>query len=227
MGILQLPPTTLEKVQGFQVPKPGIRLPPDDPFLHPLNNTYGDEFNAATLDAAWTKRNIAQAEVFVPKTTYFSAGLQLVFDAQGDAIYRPAPAGDFEIVCTCTGDEFGGMTGLAIIDTLGTGVGFSPYNDGNTYSWSMLTYNYTASGFSINNGPVAGQVYHIALKKVGTGYTGRYSVDGVNWSATSSTLTSLITVDRIGFARIFTAGGTAGTFTIHRYNVYPSPYYIP
>jgi len=209
-------------------PASTFRLPPDDPTLHPINATYGDEMDSVPLDAAWTKRNIGTSEVLVPASTYFSAGTTVLFDAQGDAILRAAPSGDFEIVAGFKGDEFGGMTGLCILDSIGTGAAYSPYNDGNTYMWAITTYNYAASGPNNGARPAANMVYWLSLKKVGTNYTGRFSADGINWTGFTSNLSSGITPAKIGVLRAFTSGGTSGTFTIYRFNVYPSPtFYVP
>lgn len=203
-----------------------LRLPPDDKTLHPIHATYGDEMDAVPLGGSWTKRNIAQAEVLVAATNWAPAGVTIPFDAQGDAIYRAAPTGDFELVCGFTGDEYGGMTGLLIVDSNGTGVGYSPYFDFNVYCWAVTAWNYASSG--PNNGapsPRFGQRYWLALKKVGTAYTGRFSTDGLTWTAFTTAATGPATAAYIGVGRIYTSGGTNGTFTLRRFNVYPSPTY--
>lgn len=200
----------------------------EDPLINPIDPTYGDEFDAGTLDGAWTTLNIAQTPGNVAAISpYSSAGLSIEFDAQGDAIFRPAPSGDWELVCGFKAvDTIATMTGIASVDAAGTGVAFSPYDAANCYMWAITTYNYTASGPSISGSPVVNQRYWIALKKVGTAYTGRYSVDGQNWTGYTTSQAGSNTPDRVGILRAFT--GASSTFNIYRFNYYPSPtFYIP
>lgn len=198
---------------------------PDDPDLHPINATYGDEMDEVPLDAAWTKRNVAQSETLTASTLLtVSAATAVVFDAQGDGLWRPAPADtNFELVIGMKSDGFGGMTGLGVIDTNGTGVGFSAYNDGNAYTWSITTYGYASTGNSIASGaPGLNAWYWLALRKNGTTYTGRISKDGgLTWSGSTGGHTWTGTPHRVGVGRFFSSAGS--NHQLRRFNVHPGP----
>lgn len=202
--------------------------PPDDPALHALHVTYGDELEAAPLGGSWTKRNIAQAESTVAgQTVKLPAGVEITLDAAGDGIFRAAPSGDFELVATLTGPtDVGGMIGPCILDAAGTGVNLSYYNNGNgLYLENVVTYAY--SGIPASNTavvPTVRPLYYLALKKVGTTYTGRVSVDGTAWTAISGSATGPASPTQIGILRPILATGTS-LVTVRRFNVYPSPGY--
>lgn len=220
-------------VSSTQLRPPVFYMTADNPSLYPINATYGDEMDGATINAGWTKRNIAETESLqagssLRGTPTSSDALRLTFDAQGDGIWRPAPSGDFEIVCGIRNlSAYGLMLSLAVINSSGTGVGVSPYNDGNAYTWNISTYNYSSTGTSLGAvAPAANAPYWLALKKVGTTYTARFSANGTTFTS-GTNITSAITVDRIGIGRIFTTGGSL-TADITRFNTYTvSPYFVP
>lgn len=205
---------------------------PDDPTIHPLNATYGDEFQVSTLDVAWTKRNMAGGDVVFP---YGGPGVRLAFDAAGDAILRPAPAGDFEIVVSMQGGfspAQGQMIGPVILDSSGNGYGVSWYPDsgGSIWNWGVTAYGYASSGNNATglNYPFGlGNPYYLGLRKTGTSYQSRYSKDGVTWTGLTTANTSAITPANIGLCRLF-AGAGDSQFYLRRFNVYAGPtFYVP
>jgi hypothetical protein len=205
---------------------------PDTLGLHPLDAT-GDEFAGSALGAAWTQRNLAGGHVAFPVA---DPAVRLTLDAQGDGIWRPAPSGDFELVgsfrflaskLTASNDAtmlpHAAMVGLGIVDSSGTGVGCSWYYNGRGFFiWNLTTYNYASSGPTIAMDPPSA-AYWLSLKKSGTNYTGRYSLDGSSWSSFTSAQSSAHTVAQIGIGRFFTLGGGDVTVEVSRFNVYPSP----
>lgn len=209
-----------------------IYLSPDNNFIYPTHSTAGDDMVGPTIKPVWTKRNIAQAETFITPTkirgSYTNHGaMQLHFDAQGDNILQPIPAGDFEIIVGLKNiSNYGMMGGIMVVDSAGSGIGFSPYNDGNNYTWNVTTYNYASTGTSLAGSPALNAAFWLSLKKVSSTYTGRISLDGVTWSNTVS-ISPGNTMDRIGVGRLFTTGADI-TVDITRFNVFPSPgFFVP
>lgn len=199
---------------------------PDDPTAHPLHAD-GDELDAAPLGGAWTKRNVAQTETLVAGTVVGrTAGVSLNFDAQGDGVFRAAPAGDWEIVASLSGPAAMGasspMISLCALDAAGTGVGLSFYDAG-AHRWTITTYAYSATAATVATTLPGSAEYWLALKKVGTTYSGRVSINGTAWTAIPGTATGP-TPTQVGMIRAF-AGSDAGVFTLYRFNVYPSPGY--
>lgn len=201
----------------------------DNRTLNPTNGTYGDDFEANTLDAAWTTRNLAAGDVLLPE---IRTGVQLSLDV-GDALLRPAPAGDFEIVTHFR--YLWDQTTLAspcIIDSTGAGVAFSVYNDGNAYMWNLSGYQYSTTGPSVVGTTTRYQDHFLSLRKAGTTYTGRWAtaVTGTSpatvvWSSFTAGQTWAGTVDRIGILRI-NPSGSKGWMEVVRFNVHV-PTYTP
>lgn len=205
---------------------------PDDPILHPINATYGDEFQVSTLNAAWTTRNLAGGDVVFP---YGAPGVRLAFDAVGDAILRAAPAGDFEIVVSMQGGYSpaqGQIIGPVILDSSGNGFGVSWYPDsgGSIWNWAVASYAYSASGNNVTGlgYPFGmGNPFYLGLRKTGTSYQSRFSKDGITWTALTTANTSAITPANIGVCRLF-AGAGDSQFYLRRFNVYAGPtFYVP
>lgn len=231
MGIQRLP--ELISTARRQLDVPPIYLSPDNESIYATDPTYGDDMVGPVIKGIWTKRNIAQTETFITPTKVRGSyvnhrAMQLHFDAQGDNILQTAPAGDFELIVGIRNlSNYGTMSGLMIVDSAGSGVGFSPYNDGSCYTWNISTYNYGSTGTQLAGAaPVLNGAFWLSLKKVGTNYTGKISTDGVTWSS-GVTTGNAFTVNRMGIGRLFTTGGDI-TIDITRFNYYPSPnYFVP
>lgn len=181
---------------------------------------FGDELDSVPLDPLWTKRNVAQSETSLAATSSLvRGGTNLTFDAQGDAILRASPAGDFEVVASMNGPvTLGGMIGPCIIDSSGNGVSFSYYDTG-IHLWVIAAYNYSSTGQSFST--AWAEQHWLRLKKSGTTYTGQYSINGTTWATTGGGIASAITPNRVGLLRAFTGGSS--TFRLNRFNTYLSP----
>ena len=195
-----------------------LLLPPLNPTVYPLDPTYGDEMDAVPLGGAWTKRNIAQAETLVASAPWKGAGVSVVFDAQGDALTRPMPAGDFEIVAALSySGDLQAMAGLCMLDASGNGGAYGLYNDGRIYSWNVSNYNYVSTGTANGGNPGPG-VFFLSMRKVGTNATCRHSGNGIDWSGTVSVS---VGAAQMGLLRPYVGGSL--TITIYRFNVYYGP----
>lgn len=204
---------------------------PDDPLIHPIHATYGDEMDAVPLAAAWTKRNIAQAEQLAlkPPVTPQSAGIAFTLDAAGDIIHRAAPTGDFEMIASLyVGDWITAnseLVGIGCLDsTTGNGVSWTPYNS-TSYLWGMTNWIY---GGGANLGQGAGgavpgsRVVWLRLKRATNTWTGYWSVDGGAWSGAASTTMTIN--NPIAFIGRTHSGGATQAITVLRFNVYEPTY---
>lgn len=179
---------------------PSVPMYPVDSVLHPI---YGDHFAAGPLDAKWTYygsggntntflTSLSLLEVLFPGTVVHQ-------------FYQNAPAGDFSIVMKMQ-QNANTMVGPLIINSSGNGVGASAYNDNNSYAWNLNAYQYASTGPSVGDiGNIAstGCTHWLELKKTGTLYKMRISLDGFTWSAFSSTINWAGTPNRIGFGKIY------------------------
>lgn len=187
-----------------------------------LHATYGDDFDGASLNARWTRRNIVAGDEAYQEGggSYMRVNLS---GGSADKLYlQTAPAGDFSLVLSFTdftGVGIATMTGLVIVSTTGAGVGFSNYNDTNSYTWNLSAYAYSSTGTNINfERAPTGRKQWFKLRKSGTNYYGSISHDGANWSYETAALSNAFTVDRIGFGRILTAA-TSQVIAVDRFNV--------
>lgn len=199
----------------------GFVWPLDDNTLHA---TYGDDFDGASLAAKWTRHNVTSGaetyqaggdgswlDVAVPATTY------------DQSYFQPAPAGDFEV--QFKQELYSAAThmyGVMIIDSTGAGVGVCPYDNGNVVFMANLSaYQYSTSQGSDNLYGfeyIRGGVMWLAIKKVGTVYTFRFSRNGQVWTPYATGVTNAFTVNRIGFGRYY-GGGSGHHLRAGRFNV--------
>lgn len=199
---------------------------PDDTTARPTHAD-GDDFNGATLDAAWTERNLGVGDLTFPPA---DPGISMYLGAAGDGIWRPAPTGDFEVVASVSGlngTESGSMIGLGIVDASGNGVGTSMYNGGfGFHLWTLTAYLWSGSGanvpMSVEERGRSADMMYMALRKTGTSYTSRFSLDGTTWSSYTAALVNATAMTQIGFGRFLANGGNLKC-TLHRFNVYPGP----
>lgn len=189
--------------------------------------TYSDGFAAAELDVAWTARNNT------PTFPYTQPGMRVSFDAQGDGIWRPAPAAsEYEVVVeldylggnTQSSAQVQGIIGIGILQSDGTGVGCSliSADPPNLYVHTVTTYNYAVAQHAVATSGSKVSKIALALHKNGTDYRVRYSNDGgANWSAYSTAYSSAHTAAQIGFGRFFTAGtNTDAIMTLRNFGVF-------
>lgn len=166
--------------------------------------TYGDACDTVTPDAAWTNRNISS---FTGDGSAYSIPL----DASGDVIHRAItdPAADFGIVAHIKGlTALGNMVGVFAVDGSGNGVGYSPYDDGNSYTWTLAAYVYSATRNSVSASGIRTADFWVHLQRTGTGWSGRWAsgVDNLrplSWSSWSSAYTDSRTIAKIGVGGMY------------------------
>lgn len=189
-----------------------------------LHATYGDDFTGALNTGLWTRRTVTSGE---ETANVGSSNGWMAVDLSSGAASRlylqTAPAGDFEIIYSAMhwATAAGHMTGPVIIDSTGAGVAAFFYNS------AVLFYLGVMSGYAYSSFPQTLYVEDletsttrvwIGLKKSGTNYSARYSLNGEVWSPYTATSSQAFTVDRIGFGRIL-GTPTAQRMTIDRFNV--------
>lgn len=186
-----------------------------------LDGTYGDDFAAASLDAKWTHKNISGGETFQSGD---GSWLRTVLASATSAqfYYQNAPAGDWEIMWAGIREPITAiqmMVGPLVIDSTGAGRAVCWYTDGNVYEMLLTAYTYASTGPTVTRNVALDGVKHwLALKKSGTSYTARFSLDGINWSEYSAGSTWTGTVDKIGFGRFWTNSGATCMFATDIFN---------
>lgn len=188
----------------------------------------GSEFEFANLtafNAVWTRRNIADADVWNPP----GSQTEIRFDAEGDAIYKSATfsANMWVVLEWSEGDDIDNMFGVAIVNSAGTGMACGIYQGG-VYNIAIATWAYPGSFGNVVNPSAAdyqqlvnGQHSWLGLERISTNdYRGAYSIDGTTWGGrpAANTPTSF-TPAYIGVVRMFTNGVTRWR-RIHRINTY-------
>lgn len=186
--------------------------------LHP---TYGDDFSGASLNPRWTRRVVTPGE-----ETYQvdgGKGMLVAFStgAAARAYYQAASFTNGTIILSCHRYAGGDMTGPFIVDASGNGIAASPYNDNNFYLWSVSGWAYAGTGPSLGGaGPsflYAGYPYWISLRKAGTTWFARISLNGMDWSPEITT-TSSFTMASIGWGRIYNTPNPHNHY-VNRFNV--------
>lgn len=227
-------PTVLVPRRAASAPRYGLRGVPfsrrayDNPARYKLNGAYGDEFEEASFaelqKRGWLFRGLTAASFGFPG----GSTLEWLSTAQKDTMYRPCPSGDFEVVLEFSGA--GGarnndMFGLSIFDASKNGVGFTFDYDGSSYLWTVTDNAYAGTGNSVaSSDPLDGRHVWIGLRKVGTSYYGRQSIDGSTWTSTAAqTFTN--TMRHFGVSRMY--GNGSYWKRLHRVNVYAGPTFFP
>lgn len=183
-----------------------------------IDGTYGDDFTAASLGAAWTRRNyVAGDETYQAGKNATYLRIAKAGQAAGDGYFRTAPSGDWTFAMAYTPRFSASVTsyswGLAVVDTAGTGVATCFYNAPlaplliqvttyTTYGGSYVQPGATGAAPNVSIWP-NGTIWHdrkcwVYLRKSGTDYYMAYSLDGEVWSPESSALAWTGTVDRVG-----------------------------
>lgn len=175
-----------------------------DTASNPLDGTYGDDFDGASLNGRWTRRNLTSG-----METYQSADGSHMRVAPGsgsiDMQYTQGiSAGDFEFVCSMTvyPAGIGAMYGLFVITSAGAGRGILFYSSDNAPYHASLS-GYTYSGFNFSDLAVSwvGRKLWYRLRRVGNDVTTNYSMDGINWSL-DRTVTDAASFDRVMIGRV-------------------------
>jgi hypothetical protein len=172
----------------------GVR---DDPTSIPAG-AYGSEFeytSKGALTAVWALTNSL--------ADYYVNGSSILFSGHGTSgrgfvfqLGSNLPT-DFEVAVLLSGAPTqGGMNGLAIVDSSGTGIGCSPYPVSTAYTWDVTTYVYSATrtgGLT----PTAAQTmapHWLALRRQSsTSWRFRWSPDGTTWNTIVAADTKTVT----------------------------------
>lgn len=210
---------------GAAGPVPFARKTWDNPIRYPLNRAYGSEFELPTL-AALKRRvglhSVNDADLAFPG----GSAVEWYPSSQGSSLLFPVPAGDFEAVLEMSGGTTGMMFGLGLLNASGAGVGFSPYDDGNAYTWGISGWGYSGTGTSISNGLTFDtRHFWVLLRKSGTNVTGRLSNTGSSFSSTTGARAIGVTPAYLTISRFYSRG--PAWVTLHRFNVYPAPTFFP
>lgn len=182
-----------------------------DTYSLPRDATYGDDFDGASLDARWTRKNIVSGQEHYQDGDGSWMRVDMAGTSTAAQQYQQTlPGGDWDFVCSMTFYVQGAsatMYGLVAYDNSGNGLGPVAYvGDHNTYLGLIASYTYSSNGggIVISVMPNAKKLWY-RLKKVSTTYTAYISLDGMTWSR-GPTRTDATTFTKIAFGRIY--GGT-------------------
>jgi len=198
-----------------------------------LDGTYGDDFNTSSLAAKWTRRNFTSAaETYQLTPTGTFMRIAFTGRAVGDAYFQTAPAGDWTFAMSFIPRLIAGANfdwGIAVVNTVGTGVGTSFANVGATafVVASITTYSTYGGAFQATTSDgewqVASPFGHKKmwqyLRKSGTNYYASLSQNGETWMPETAAFSSSITVDRIGMiVHPVSAISTTGLIDVDLFN---------
>ncbi len=170
-----------------------------------LNATYGDHFTGGSLDAKWTRRNLTSGN-----ESYAAwGGTYLINNAYGGTIgqsyYQTTPSGDFEVVVKIVWSDSGNSPiGPFIVDSSGAGYLCAQQNDNTWYTWTLSNWLHTAAANAITLGMLTAAARNgdrpiwMAIRKSGTNYQSRVSINGVTWSAYNTAISNALTPAFIG-----------------------------
>ena len=168
-------------------------------------------------EAAGTPTGMSVAGTIASGDYQSMPGLDLILDA-GDHLYIADPGGDLEAMWHFSDlVDHNGMYGIGFVDNSGTGHCFVQYQNV-LYQMAATTYQYSGTGASVGsftydraNG--FGHMW-IAVKRVGTSLTARFSLNGTSFSSATTGVTNS-TSTRIAVGRWY--GGNGGkTVRSHR-----------
>lgn len=163
---------------------------------------YGDECNTVTIDSAWVLHGLSSV-------TGDGSAYPLACNDYGYGIYRAItdPAADFELMAHIKNlGNLGNMTGLWALDNSGNGVGYSPYDNGNSFIWRVNNYTYNGDGPNVSTETIIVGDHWIRLRRVGSNWSGCWSSDGDNWSAWTGDQSDARTITRVGFGAMYYKG---------------------
>lgn len=171
-----------------------------------LDGTYGDDFDGASLNARWTRRNFTGGN----ETYQYGLGatcmrITMTGRTSGDGYFQAVPVGDWTfIMSSFIHVATMPFWSICAIDSSGNGIGTFAAGSPNVIGLGTIT-TYTSYGgtFSSQSTPAVTPLqattakYWQKLRKSGTTYYHAYGLSGEAWSEEIS-LTSAATLDRIG-----------------------------
>ena len=139
-----------------------------------------------------------------------SGGVALVTSAaQHDRLmYDITPTGQYVVqmhLKSVSGQ--GGMPSLVVLNSVGTGYGVGPYNDGNCHAWNVTTYGYGSTNDASAPGEPTQTDFWLELMISGGKVIGfAYSADGTTWTTwPMASPGSALTITQVGLCQIYTA----------------------
>lgn len=186
------------------------------PALKPGTPTY--DFASASLDGAFSAHSsqgsFATTNCLTQGEDWGGSSLDMQFSEQMGQIYVAHSNTDFDF-------EVGGirtrglqtasatpqvMIGIAALDSAGTGVGVTVYNDGQIYSATITTWNYATQAASWSSHGLSGISsgdWWLRMKRISGTWTLYASQSGRTWDKTFATRSDSITVDKLAFGIMF------------------------
>jgi hypothetical protein len=194
-----------------------------DTYSLPRDGTYGDDFDGASLNARWTRKNIVSGQETYQDANGSWMRVNMVGTATAAQQYQQnlPGSGDWDFICSMTcyvQAASATMYGLVAYDNSGNGLGPVAYvGDHNTYLGIItgFTYNSNGGGIAISIMPNGKKLWY-RLKKVSTTYTAYISLDGFTWSR-GPTRTDATAFTKIAFGRIF-GGSTDEEFVVDMFD---------
>lgn len=191
------------------------------PALKPASPT--DDFRLAALDGAWSVHSAGGSFVLADCITQGEAwggsSLEMQFSGQMGTIYRTH--GDTDLDFTVGGiravlgpdGATGPMFGIAALDSAGTGIGVTVYNDNSAYLAAITTYGYVTNSDSVGLGMISTGIRQhngiwLRLKRVSGTWTGYASVSGRAWDKVFTTRADSVTVAQLHFGLLLDPANT-------------------
>lgn len=191
--------------------------------LHP---TYGDDFDGAGPDAAWTTFGTAPTTALTCDGR--SWGTFAWSAVANGGICRPCPSGDFTLRVRMAIGGTGTtsvMIGPTLLNDSGDGFCVTPYNSPNNFLFVGVTGG--AYNGSNNSGPTDGGFYQrtgapftVEIAKSGTSWTAKVAAGSERTLTSVTGFTSSITPTKLGIGSVYSAGGSQKTVYVDYVDIY-------
>jgi hypothetical protein len=228
--VLTVDPSTHHLV--WATPAGGGGVTVQYPGLKPGSPTY--DFAGASLDVAFSAHSsqgsFATSNCKTQGEDWIGSALDMQFSGQMGALYVTHSNGDLDFsvggirskgISTASAT---GMFGIAALNSSGTGIGVTVYDDGNVYFAAVTTWNYASNSDSWSQHGLrtvnSQGDWWLRLTRVSGTWTGYASQSGRAWDKTFSTRADSVTVDRLVFGLLFnTATAYSGRLTADYFQV--------
>ena len=160
-----------------------------DVYSLPRDGTMGDDFDGASLNGRWSRRNITSGMEMYQQ---FGGSYLLTTVTSGTTAqqyYQACPSGNWEfIVSVASLGTATRMYGLGALDSSGNGLAVLFYTDGSTYNANIGSYTYAGNngGMGPSTLQMAGMKTWYRIRKSGTTISLSWSINGLAWGAESS-----------------------------------------
>jgi hypothetical protein len=196
---------------------PGGGVTVQYPGLKPGTPTY--DFAGASLPGAFSAHSsggsFGTGNCMTQGEAWVGSSLEMQFSEQMGALYVTHADADLDF--SVGGIRFSGdpgsssvMVGIAALNSSGTGIGVTIYNDGGAYFAAITTWSYASNSDSWGNhgataagGTTLNGDWWLRLKRVSGTWTGYISQSGRAWDKVFSTRADAVTVDRLAFGLMY------------------------